>query len=80
MAPPGPAMYHYQNYKAYIPETIGVRKTSTIEFFLDKVETPSTSSADRLAAAATKDLVAALQDRQHHSLNKEPQLMMQLQN
>ena len=80
MAPPGPAMYHYQNYKAYIPEKIGVCKTSTIEFFLDKVETPSTSSADRLAAAATEDLVAALQDRQHHSLNKEPQLMMQSQN
>ena len=72
-------MYHYQNYKAYIPGTIGVRKTSTIEFLPDKVETPSTSSADRLAAAATKDLVAALQDRQHHSLNKEPQLMMQSQ-
>jgi hypothetical protein len=56
----GPAMHHYRNYKAYIPETRGVRTTNTIEFFPDKVEMPSTSSADRLAAA-TEDLVAALE-------------------
>jgi hypothetical protein len=56
----GPAMHHYRNYKAYIPETRGVRKTNTIEFFPDKVNMPSASFADRLAAA-TENLVAALQ-------------------
>jgi hypothetical protein len=56
----GPAMYHYRNYKAYIPETRGVRKTNTIEFFPDKVNMPSTYSADRLAAAP-QNLVAALE-------------------
>jgi hypothetical protein len=54
-----PAMHHYRNYKAYIPETRGIRTTNTIEFFPDKVTMPATSSADRLAAA-TEDLVAAL--------------------
>jgi hypothetical protein len=57
----GPAMHHYRNYKAYIPETRGVRKTNTIEFFPDKVNMPSTSSAGRLAAA-TEDLLAALEN------------------
>jgi hypothetical protein len=57
----GPAMHHYRNYKAYIPETRGVAKPIlTIEFFPDKVDMPSTSSADRLAAA-TEDLAAALE-------------------
>jgi hypothetical protein len=53
-------MHHYRNYKAYIPETRGVKTTNTTGYFLDKVEMPSTSSADRLAAAA-EDLVAALE-------------------
>jgi hypothetical protein len=55
-----PAMHHYRNYKAYIPETRGVRTSNTIEFFPDKVKMPSPSSVDRLAAA-TEDLVAALE-------------------
>jgi hypothetical protein len=54
-------MHHYRNYKAYIPETTGVHKTNMIEFFPDKVDMPSTFSADRLAAA-TEDLVAALEN------------------
>jgi hypothetical protein len=53
-------MHHYRDYKAYIPETRGVRKTNTIKFFPDKVNMPLTSSADRLAAAMEK-LVAALE-------------------
>jgi hypothetical protein len=71
-------MHHYRNYKAYIPETRGVRTTNTIEFFPDKVDMPSTSSADRLAAA-TEDLVAALKNHthQHHSSTWGQQPMMQ---
>jgi hypothetical protein len=56
-----PAMHHYRNYKAYITETRGIRTTNTIEFFPDKVDMPTTSSDDRLAAA-TEDLVAALKN------------------
>ena len=53
----GPAKYDYQNYRVYIPATIGERTTDTIEFFLEHVQMPQTSSEDRLASA-TKNLIA----------------------
>jgi hypothetical protein len=56
----GPALKHYQNYDSYIPETRGIRTTNTLEFFPDKVDMPTTSTADRLARA-TEDLVEILQ-------------------
>jgi len=56
----GPAMKHYRNYDSYIPETRGERTTNTLEFFPDKVDMPTTSSADRLSRA-TEDLVEILQ-------------------
>jgi hypothetical protein len=55
-----PAMHHYRNYTSYIPETRGIRTTNTLEFFPDKVDMPTTSTADRLARA-TEDLVEILQ-------------------
>jgi hypothetical protein len=55
----GPAMKHYRNYESYIPETRGIRTTNTLEFFPDKVDMPTTSTADRLARA-TENLVDIL--------------------
>jgi hypothetical protein len=55
----GPAMYHYQNYNSYILETRGIQTINTLEFFPEKVEMPTTSTADRLARA-TEDLVEIL--------------------
>jgi hypothetical protein len=54
-----PAMHHYRNYTSYIQETRGIRTTNTIEFFPDKVDMPTTSTADRLARA-TENLVDIL--------------------
>jgi hypothetical protein len=45
-------MNHYRNYNSYIPETSGIRTTNTLGFFPEKVEMPTTSTADRLARAA----------------------------
>jgi hypothetical protein len=48
------------HYNSYIPETRGICTTNTLEFFPEKVEMPTTSTADRLARA-TEDLVEILQ-------------------
>ena len=42
----GPAKHHYWNYRVYSPATREERTTDTIEFFLEHVQMPKTSSED----------------------------------
>lgn len=55
----GPTKHHYQNYNVYIPVTRGERTTDTTRFFPAHVQTPKTSSEDRLAII-TEDIVTVL--------------------
>ena len=45
----GIAENHYRNYKCYIPKTKAIQISDTVEFFPKIVQTPKTSSNDRLA-------------------------------
>lgn len=72
---------HYQTYKAYIPETGGMRKVAIVKFFPKYVQMPKTSSVDRLVAiieALTHILKIFIQNS--HSSNNERQQMTPLKN
>ena len=55
----GPEKHHCQNYRVYIPATRWERTIDTIEFFLEHVQIPETSSEDRFSTAI-EDLIAIL--------------------
>jgi hypothetical protein len=56
----GPALEHYRCYQSYVPDTNGLRITSTAKFFPAYTKMPTLSSAN-LATNAAERLIHALQ-------------------
>jgi hypothetical protein len=56
----GPVLEHYRGYQLYVPDTNGLRITSTAEFFPTYTTMPTLSSSD-LATDAAERLIHALQ-------------------
>jgi hypothetical protein len=57
----GPALDHYRHWDFYIPKTRGTRVSDTVVFLPEKYSMPTSTSADR-AAAALEELTEALKN------------------
>ena len=70
----GPAMHHYRLFTFYIPETGGVRQSSSAQFFPHYVNMPRITESDAITIVAD-DLLQALENpkilKQHINLTSK---------